>query len=373
MYSSSVRIRPLLVLLFLCAGALAQTAGAPRYKERELFIPWTQAAPTGLDALLVYADLPGRHPFVVMTHGSSRKPEEHAEVTPWALLPEAQWFARRGFVVLVVVRRGYGHSGGEQDGRHAGRCPTTDYQAAAEYAAQDLRVAMEYARSLPNVDPEHAIAVGVSTGGLATVALTAAAPPGLVAGINFAGGRGSRADHDVCNPDDLVRAYRNFGKRSRAPMLWLYAENDQYFWPELAQKFDAAFRSQGGNDQFVLAPAIGDDGHSLFRHVAAWSDTVDGFLVAHQLNPLAQPLPEIKAPNIQPPPGLSENGQRAWGNYLLLGPHKAFAASPHSFGFAVAQMTTDDARRKAVENCQRDAQDKRDCVVVSVDNEAAHP
>jgi hypothetical protein len=36
-------------------------------------------------------------------------------------------------------------------------------------------------------------------------------------------------------------------------------------------------------------------------------------------------------------------------------------------------MTTDDARRKAVENCQRDAQDKRDCVVVSVDNEAAHP
>ena len=188
-----------------------------------------------------------------MTHGSSRKPEEHAEVTPWAFLPQAQWFARRGWVVLFVVRRGYGHSGGEQDGRHAGHCPTTDYQSAAEYAAKDLRVAMDFARTLPNVDPERAIAVGVSTGGLASVALTAQAPPQLVAAINFAGGRGSQADHDVCNPDDLVRTYKNFGKQSRVPMLWLYAQNDKFFWPELAQKFDTAFRSQGGNDQFVLA------------------------------------------------------------------------------------------------------------------------
>ena len=197
--------------------------------------------------------------------------------------------------------------------------------AAAEYAAEDLRVAMDYARSLPNVDPDRAIAVGVSTGGLATVALTANAPRELVAAINFAGGRGSQADHDVCNPDDLVHAYKDFGKHSRVPMLWLYAQNDKFFWPELAQKFDAAFRSQGGNDQFVLAPPIGDDGHSLFRHVDAWSDTVDAFLIAHQLNPLPQPFPEIPPPNVPPPPGLSENGQHAFESYLLLGPHKAFA------------------------------------------------
>jgi dienelactone hydrolase len=362
---------PLLVLL-IALDAGAQTA-APRYIERELFIPWIQAAPNGLDALLVYADLPGKHPLVVMTHGSSRKPEEHAEVTPWAFLPQAQWFARRGWVVVVVVRRGYGHSGGEQDGRHAGRCPATDYQSAAEYSAQDLRIAMDYARAQPNVDPQRVIAVGVSTGGLATVALTAQAPPELVAAINFAGGRGSQADHDVCNPDDLIHAYKDFGKHSRIPMLWLYAENDKFFWPELAQKFDAAFRSQGGNDQFVLAPAIGDDGHSLFRHVSAWSDTVDAFLTAHQLNPLPEPLPEIQPPNIPPPSGLSENGQRAFESYLLLGPHKAFATSAHSFGFSTAQITTDDARRKALENCRHSAVNHDECAVVSLDNIAVHP
>jgi hypothetical protein len=156
-------------------------------------------------------------------------------------------------------------------------------------------------------------------------------------------------------------------------MLWLYAQNDKFFWPELAQKFDAAFRSQGGNDQFVLAPPIGDDGHSLFRHVDAWSDTVDAFLIAHQLNPLPQPFPEIPPPNVPPPPGLSENGQHAFESYLLLGPHKAFATSPHSFGFSTAQISADDARHKALDNCRHSVRSGEDCVVVSVDNAAVHP
>ncbi len=351
---------------------IGANACAQRYIQREILIPWIQAEPGGLDTLLVYVDLPGKHPLVVMTHGSARKPELHVDVTPWQQLPEALWFARRGWVVLVVVRRGYGRSGGEQDGRHAGHCPATDYQSAAEYSAQDLRFAMDYARTLSFVDPDRALAVGVSTGGLATVALSAQAPPQLMAGINFAGGRGSQADHEVCNPEDLIHTYKSFGKHSRIPMLWIYAQNDKFFWPELAQKFDAAFRSQGGNNQFVLAPAIGDDGHALFRHVDAWSDTVDAFLTAHHLNPLSQPLPEIQAPNIPPPPGLSEDGQHAWETYLLLGPHKAFAMSPHSFGYSTAQPRTDDARHKAIDNCRHATQNKEDCAVVSVDNAEAH-
>jgi dienelactone hydrolase len=119
---------------------------------------------------------------------------------------------------------------------------------------------------------------------------------------DFAGGRGSQADHDVCNPDDLIHAYKEFGKHSRVPMLWMYAENDKFFWPELAQKFDAAFRSEGGNDQFVLAAPNGDEGHHLFSHPSAWSDTADAFLTAHSLNPLPQPLPEIQPPNVPAPP-----------------------------------------------------------------------
>ncbi|MGA8035884.1 MAG: dienelactone hydrolase family protein [Candidatus Acidiferrales bacterium] len=347
---------------------IAQATRAPGYVEREVMIPWVAAAPNGLDVLEVYFDTPGKHPLVVMTHGTSRKPEERANVTPWAQLPQALWFARRGWYVLMVVRRGYGHSSGEIDGKHSGHCPNPDYQSAAEYSAADLREAVEYARTLPQVDTTKVMAVGVSTGGLATVALTADPPQGLVAGINFAGGRGSKADHDVCDPADLIHAYKNFGKHSRLPMLWLYAENDKYFWPELAQKFDAAFKSSGGQDQFVLAPAIGDDGHSLFRHPEAWGDTVSTFLIAHNLAPLAEPYPELRAPDVDPPAGLSENGLEAFHSYLLLGPHKAFAKSTHGYGYAMAKIRVDDARTTALENCNRASAAGDTCAVVNVDN-----
>jgi dienelactone hydrolase len=362
------KLRP--KLLFGLVGFLAaiSSANAQHYVEREVRIPWAAASLNGLDALLVYVDVPGKHPLVVMTHGSSRKPEEHALVTPWQQLPQALWFARRGWIVLAVVRRGYGSSGGEPDSRHGGRCPQTDYQEAGEYSAEDLRVAIDYARGVPEVDATRVVVVGVSTGGFASVALTAKAPPGLVAAISFAGGRGSKADHEVCNSGDLVHAYHNFGKHSRTPMLWIYAQNDKFFWPELAEKFDAAFRSQGGEDQFVLAPAIGDDGHTLFRHVEAWSSTVDDFLKAQNLTLRAELLPELVPPKVPPPAGLSEIGLAAFQSYLLLGPHKAFAMSPHSFGFSTAQMTADLARQKAVDNCKHAAQSNEPCAVVSVDN-----
>jgi len=357
--------------LFLLAAALSGVA--QQYVEREIRIPWVSAGPGGLDALLVYADLPGKHPLVVLTHGSSRKTEEHALVSPWQQLPQALWFARRGWVALAVVRRGYGTSGGDSDSNQAGHCPLTDYENAARYSAQDLRVAIDYAHPLPQVDLSEVIAAGVSTGGLATVALTANAPPGLVAAINFAGGRGSKADHDVCNQGDLISAYRNLGKTSRIPMLWLYAQNDKYFWPELAQKFDAAFRSKGGQDEFVLAPAIGDDGHGLFRHVSAWSDTVDAFLKAHNLVPLAELLPEVKAPDVPPPTGLSDAGLQAFQSYLLLGPHRAFATSQHAFGYAAGRLSADDARKRAMDNCKQASPKDEACTVVYLDDTAVHP
>jgi dienelactone hydrolase len=361
------------VLILSTILTAASNGHAQRYNEREVRIPWVLAGVNGLDALLVYADLPGKHPLVLLTHGTSRSPEEQAQVTPWQELPQALWFARRGFVVLVVVRRGYGTSGGEKDIHRCLRCMQIDPEEAAENAAQDLREAIDYARKLPQVDDTQMIAAGVSTGGFATVALTANAPAGLVAAINFAGGTGSRADHDVPIAGEVIGAYRSFGKTSRVPMLWIYAENDKYFWPGLAQKFDEAFRSKGGMDRFVLAPAIGSDGHSLFRHVNAWSDIVDGFLKERSLQPLAELLPEVRPPNVPPPVGLSETGLLEFQSYLLLGPHRAFATSEHFFGLAVASMTVDEARAKALDHCRQSAQNKEKCAVVYVDDAPVHP
>ncbi len=367
-------MRKLFLALFLYASCITiASAQSYRYIEREIAIPWIKADDQGLDALLVYAQPPEKHPLVVMTHGTAREREQRDNVTPWQLLPEATWFARRGWLVVVVVRRGYGRSGGKADylGHH---CPQTDYQDSGEKSAEDLRRAVEYGQTLPEVDPTRVIAVGVSTGGFATVALTADPPPGLVAAINFAGGRGSQHDNDVCNPGDLIRAYKNFGKRSRTPMLWIYAENDKYFWPELAARFDEAFRSAGGQDQFVMAQPFAQDGHGLFRQgMRIWSPIVDDFLKSRSLVPVTELLPEPAPPNVPAPAGLSDRGEKAFRSYLALGPHKAFAVSERSFGYATARMTTDDARRVALENCTKAAPSGESCRIVSIDNSSPAP
>lgn len=366
------------VFFLLVLSIAASSAPAQRYVERQIRIPWTSVGPAGLDALLVYVDLPGKHPLVVLTHGSARDKQEHALVTPWQQLPQALWFARRGWVVLVVVRRGYGTSGGDPDGNHAGHCSNrtgfgADYESAGTYAAEDLRTAIDYARALPQVDDTRILAAGISTGGFTTVALTANPPRGLVAGINFAGGRGSKGDHDVCDAGDLIGAFREYGKHSRVPMLWIYSENDKFFWPELAQKFDAAFRSGGGQDQFVLAPPDGEDGHHLFSHIAAWSPTVDAFLAAQKLAPLAELLPEVQPPDVPPPTGLSPEGLRAFHSYLIFGPHKAFAMSASAFGFSTGRMTTAEAKEKALDSCKHAEKSRELCRVVSLDGSPVSP
>jgi dienelactone hydrolase len=353
-----------LLSLVFCAPLAAQQIHAA-----EIFIPWNKAGSRGLNALLVYAGLPGNRPLAVLTHGTSRVPKERDEITAYSLLPQATWFARRGWTVVAVVRRGYGKSGGRADYSH-GRCPQTNYREKGRESAEDLGRAIEYGAGLPNVDAAHIIAVGVSTGGFATVALTAKAPPGLVAAISFAGGRGSRADFDVCNTDDLIGAFHNFGKHSRTPMLWVYAENDRYFWPALAHRFDEAFRAGGGQDQFVQVPATAAAGHGLFRRVADWSQIVDDFLKAQNLVWLPEPLPPPKTPDSPPPPGLSEAGEKAFRDYLQLGPHKAFAMSEHRFSFSAAQMTVGMAKSKALENCRSAAPKGEKCAVVSVDGAA---
>ena len=69
------------------------------------------------------------------------------------------------------------------------------------------------------------------------VAAAAQQPPGGVAVLNFAGGRGSDKPYSVCDADQLVETFGTLGKTVRVPTLWLYAANDHFFGPKLAQRF----------------------------------------------------------------------------------------------------------------------------------------
>jgi dienelactone hydrolase len=335
------------------------------YIEREFYLPDRTAMPPGLDALEVRAVLPGRHPLALLTHGTSSKPEDRAQVTPWAFLPQALWFARRGYVVLVVVRRGYGRSGGEMDSRHGGCGRNGSFTEAGQASAEDLRAAARYAAALPEVDATIVISAGVSTGGFAQVALSADPMPGLKAAISFAGGRGGDGTGHNCDVDGIQGAFRGFGKHSRVTMLWIYAENDKWFPPKLATRFDEAFRKGGGTDEFVMVPPDGEDGHHFYYNIAKWSPIVEGFLRARALLPLGdEVLPPPLLPNLPEPPGLNERGVEAFHRFLINGPFKAFAINGAGhWGASTGQFTQEIADQKATERCRAAAKSVGTCTI----------
>ena len=159
-----------------------------------------------------------RYPLALISHGTPREGSARAPMSPYGSYRQAVEFARRGFAALVFMRRGYGDSGG-QYAESSGPCGRREYLRAASQSASDLHAAIEAMRNRTDVSTNGMIAVGVSAGGFASLALTADPPPGLAAAINFAGGRGSRADNDVCDEDALVRAFATLGRTSRIPTL----------------------------------------------------------------------------------------------------------------------------------------------------------
>lgn len=352
-------------VMLALALAAARPAAAQDYIREELRIPMPSAGPRGLEALLVRPAGSGPWPLALISHGSPRDGGTRPAMSPNTLHRQGIEFARRGFASLIVMRRGYGTSDGAY-AENSGPCANRNYLRTARQSATDLRAAVEAMKSRADVTTERFIAIGISAGGFASIALSADPPPGLAAAINFAGGRGSRDDDDVCDEDSLVRAFAALGKTSRIPTLWIYARNDKFFGPELAREMHAAFTGAGGRAQFIEAAAFGEDGHSLFsRGVAIWTPAVDDFLRAQNLG-RRDLLPPPAPAALPPPPRLSEKGRAGFADYLAAGQHKAFALSPKgAWASRSALRSAAEARAKALEACAKYAPD---CTLYAIDD-----
>jgi dienelactone hydrolase len=365
-------VRPsALLLLFLLATALVPATHAQDLVTTEMRIPTHSAGKKGLEAVMIRPNDNAPHPLALVAHGSPRDPGERPEMTPLRWLPQAREFARRGWTAVVVMRRGYGDSGGgyEEDAHACGRFP--DYSDAAKQSVKDLREATDYLHTLPEVDPSRMIGVGISAGGMAMVGLAADPPPGMLAAISFAGGRGSNAPDQVCNPQALIDTFADLGKHDKVPMLWVYAENDHYFGPALAQAFYQAYTRAGGKARFIAAAPFGDDGHGLFslRGIPIWTPMLDEFLKSQNLV-LRDKLLEIPLPAVDPPPYFSQNAREQFSRYLLSAPHKAFAASPDGhWGTYFGQRSLEDAKKHALENCKKSSPNGAQCTLLMVDDQ----
>jgi dienelactone hydrolase len=348
-----------------------QSSSQPAFVIQPLRIPMKAANPNGLEALLIRPNEPGRHPLAVMTHGTPATAAERPAMTPQRMLPLAMEFARRGWTTVIVMRRGYGTSGG-QYAEDKWSCDNPDYMDPAMNSARDLRAAITYLSTLPEVDPARILAIGASGGGLAVIALTVNPPPGLVVAINFAGGRGYVNTETFCHAGNLLSTFWLLGKQSRVPMLWVYAKNDHFFPAELAESLYREFTTAGGHATFIAAPPFGDEGHNLFTMtgIPVWTRYVDSFLNDQKLVVFSHLLPLPEVPRVHAPQELSSSGQKAFHLYLAAPTEKAFAVNATGrWGYEYGSRTSFEAKKTALERCQ--TTDAQGCRIVMVNNRTA--
>ncbi|HEX5778573.1 MAG TPA: dienelactone hydrolase family protein [Xanthobacteraceae bacterium] len=355
--------------LVIAMAMLSSSASGQTFKREELRVPAPGAGRQGLQVILVKPDLPGRLPLAVITHGSPRKPEHRRTSSPLLYLPAAIEFARRGWAAAIVMRRGYGNSGGEY-AESTGSCVSPDHTRSVAAAGSDLRASVAYLRKRSDIDGSRLIAIGQSTGGLMTIGLTANPPSGLVAAINFAGGQIPARAGEPCKGVEhrLVDAFKTFGKKSRVPTLWIYSDNDKIFPPEIVEQLKNAFSGGGGQVEYIKIPPFRDDGHSFFaRGVLQWTPHVDQFLkrsgLALSENPLPVPQP------IDTPTNLSENGRKQFEEFFVTPPNRALAISPTrgALGWHAGAGSLEHAKKAALAGCAKHASD---CRIVVVNDEA---
>jgi dienelactone hydrolase len=254
-----------------------------RLVEEEVRIPGN-GGNYNIAAKILRPEGQGPYGAIVLNHGAPVSAEDRRNESPDLLLPTAAIFARRGFVVVMPLRRGFGATGGEF-AEDAGSCRNPDYRRGETAASDDVMAAYDYARTLPYVDGSRMILAGQSAGGVASIFTAGArAPQGLVAVLAFAAGRGGNPARNPgvpCAVEPLARVFDELGKSVKVPVLFHYAENDQFFNAQTSRLWYERFTAGGARAEYVLQPAFGKDGHYIFSDdsgVRYWLPAVERFL-----------------------------------------------------------------------------------------------
>src|SRR5688572_14744491 len=157
---------------------------------------------------------PGPYGAIILSHGEPASAEERMRESPAMLLATAEVLARRGYAVIMPLRRGYGATGGVF-AENAGSCGNPDYLRSGAAAAADILTAYDFARRLAYVDPGRMILAGQSAGAVASLFAAAAGDwPGLVAVLAFAAGRGGDPvlhPGEPCAAEQLTQVFALLG------------------------------------------------------------------------------------------------------------------------------------------------------------------
>ena len=273
------------IMLISTVPSLAQTDVNPAQAsspELHWLIPYPDAD-VEMHATLRLPFGKGPFPLAVVSHGTSESEKLREDYEEPAFGVISSWLVKRGYAVLLPQRPGHGETGGRYL-ESSGSCDAARYQEAGYATAEALKVAIAYAERSPIVRRGPVLLVGHSAGAWGSLALAASEPQLVRAVVNFSGGRGGHSygvPNRNCAPERLVQAAAAFGAAARAKTLWLYAENDSFFGPELSRAMAEAFREAGGSVEYHLLPALPGDGHYLIflpETVRLWGPIAEDFL-----------------------------------------------------------------------------------------------
>ncbi|WP_339096365.1 CocE/NonD family hydrolase [Pectobacterium brasiliense] len=329
--------------------------------------------PAVLDAFVTRPVSQTKLPVVVITNGTVGT----AEFDRWDMNPNresstALAFARHGYAAVTVLREGYGYSSGGAE-YSGGSCKQPLHKLAGEKDTRDMLAALEAIRRQPWASPDKAVLAGMSAGGFAVLATSAANPPGVQAIINFDGGRGSIDGKSLCDKTGLINAFATYGLTARIPSLWLYSSNDQSFTPEMGKAFYDAYRNGGGKAKFIEMPAFEKNGH-VFMDTAPedfWWKTVAEFLAQQHLP--VEEVVTLPVTHLTPPADLNNlAGKKAFRQYETARLYeKAFATNKNgAWGTAYWARTGHEAADIAVKNCEKFQHKKAvSCTVYAINDE----
>ena len=222
-----------------------------------------------------------RLPLVVINHGTDDNTRLSVSMPVYYWL--SRWFVERGFAVLLPQRRGHGATGGPL-AEAVGNCANPDHLRSGLEAAKDINAAVTFMRQQPFIDEQQVIAVGVSSGGWASLALASAQPDSLRAIVNFAGGRGGHANGErlqICGESNLISATAAYAASARIPTRWYYSRNDSFFPPRIAKALAKTWREAGGHVELSVIKPYGSEGHRIADDRAGWDlwgTSLDRFL-----------------------------------------------------------------------------------------------
>nr|WP_229423691.1 CocE/NonD family hydrolase [Massilia frigida] len=310
----------------------------------------------------------GPFPLLIINHGKeSGEPRKQVRER---FIYMATAFVKRGYAVLVPMRRGFaGSTGNYAD--HGCNMTANGYAQVS-----DVRDTIDFARRQNWVDPGRIVVAGQSYGGLATIALGTREVPGVRGLINFAGGL--RDDADRCDwRAQLVHAFATYGASNKIPSLWMYGVNDSLFGPDLVARMHAAFERAGGKARLVEFGAFKRDAHGMAASrdgAGIWWRETERFLqqigmptsevVAVADAPSVPKTDFARVDDIAAVPYLSENGRAAYREYLHKMTPRAFAVSP-SGAWCWAEEG-EDPHARALAACARTS--GQPCQLYSVDD-----